>query len=31
LPHTMFALPLAIYLLHNFISTLPKDLMEAAR
>lgn len=30
LPHTMFALPLAIYLLHNFISSLPKDLMEAA-
>ncbi len=30
LPHTMFALPLAIYLLHNFISALPKDLMEAA-
>ena len=30
LPHTMFALPLAIYLLHNFIATLPRDLMEAA-
>ena len=30
LPHTMFALPLAIYLLHNFIAGLPKDLMEAA-
>jgi alpha-glucoside transport system permease protein len=30
LPHTMFALPLAIYLLHNFISGLPRDLMEAA-
>ena len=30
LPHTMFALPLAIYLLHNFISNLPRDLMEAA-
>ena len=30
LPHTMFALPLAIYLLHNFISQLPRDLMEAA-
>lgn len=30
LPHTMFALPLAIYLLHNFIASLPKDLMEAA-
>jgi alpha-glucoside transport system permease protein len=30
LPHTMFALPLAIYLLHNFISGIPRDLMEAA-
>ena len=30
LPHTMFALPLAIYLLHNFIFNLPRDLMEAA-
>jgi alpha-glucoside transport system permease protein len=30
LPHTMFALPLAIYLLHNFISTLPREIMEAA-
>ena len=30
LPHTMFALPLAIYLLHNFIAGLPRDLMEAA-
>ena len=29
--HTMFALPLAIFLLHNFISQLPKDLFEAAR
>jgi alpha-glucoside transport system permease protein len=29
--HTMFALPLAVFLLHNFISALPKDLMEAAR
>jgi alpha-glucoside transport system permease protein len=26
----MFALPLAIYLLHNFIASLPRDLMEAA-
>jgi alpha-glucoside transport system permease protein len=26
----MFALPLAIYLLHNFIAGLPRDLMEAA-
>lgn len=30
LPHTMYALPLAIYLLHNFIASLPRDLMEAA-
>ncbi|MDH6136073.1 alpha-glucoside transport system permease protein [Kitasatospora sp. MAA4] len=30
LAHTMFALPLAIFLLHNFISQLPRDLMEAA-
>lgn len=30
LPHTMFAMPLAIYLLHNFIAGLPRDLMEAA-
>ena len=30
LPHTLFALPLAIYLLHNFISGIPRDLMEAA-
>ena len=30
LPHAMFALPLAIYLLHNFIASLPRDLMEAA-
>jgi alpha-glucoside transport system permease protein len=29
--HTMFALPLAIFLIHNFISALPRDLMEAAR
>ena len=29
--HTMFALPLAIFLLHNFISQLPRDLFEAAR
>jgi alpha-glucoside transport system permease protein len=31
IPHTMFAMPLAIFLLHNFISQLPRDLMEAAR
>lgn len=29
--HTMFALPLAIFLIHNFIAQLPRDLMEAAR
>lgn len=29
--HTMFALPLAVFLLHNFIAALPRDLMEAAR
>ena len=29
--HTMFALPLAIFLLHNFIAQLPRELMEAAR
>jgi alpha-glucoside transport system permease protein len=28
--HTIFALPLAIFLLHNFIVHLPRDLMEAA-
>jgi alpha-glucoside transport system permease protein len=30
LAHTMFALPLAIFLLHNFIAQLPRDIMEAA-
>ncbi|SCL18326.1 carbohydrate ABC transporter membrane protein 2, CUT1 family [Micromonospora nigra] len=29
--HTCFALPLGVFLLHNFVSQLPKDLMEAAR
>jgi alpha-glucoside transport system permease protein len=29
--HTMFALPLAIFLLHNFMTQLPRDLMEAAK
>ena len=29
--HTCFALPLGIFLLHNFISQLPEDLIEAAR
>jgi len=31
LPHAMFGMPLVIYLLHNFVATLPKELMEAAR
>src|SRR5215469_6972847 len=31
LSHTMFALPLAVFLLHNFIAQLPKELMEAAQ
>ncbi|MFD0330284.1 carbohydrate ABC transporter permease [Streptacidiphilus monticola] len=31
LSHTMFALPLATFLLHNFIAQLPNDLIEAAR
>ncbi len=30
LSHTMFAMPLAVFLLHNFISALPRDVMEAA-
>ena len=29
--HTIFALPLAIFLLHNFISEIPNDVVEAAR
>jgi alpha-glucoside transport system permease protein len=29
--HTCFALPLGIFLLHNFVSQLPRELMEAAR
>jgi alpha-glucoside transport system permease protein len=29
--HTMFAMPLAIFLLHNFMAQLPADVMEAAR
>jgi alpha-glucoside transport system permease protein len=29
--HSIFGLPLAIYLLHNFMSELPKELIEAAR
>lgn len=31
LTHTGFALPFAIFLLHNYISGLPRDLFEAAR
>ncbi len=31
LAHTAFALPLAIFLLHNFISEVPGELIEAAR
>jgi alpha-glucoside transport system permease protein len=30
LAHTGFGLPLAVYLLYNFISQLPRDLMESA-
>ena len=29
--HSIFALPLALYLLHNFMSELPNELVEAAR
>ena len=31
LTHTGFAMPFAIFLLHNYISSLPRDLFEAAR
>ena len=31
LSHTMFSLPLAVFLLHNFIAQLPASLIEAAR
>ncbi|QIK82273.1 carbohydrate ABC transporter permease [Sanguibacter sp. HDW7] len=31
LSHTMFALPLAIFLLHNFMKEIPASLVEAAR
>ncbi|MGW4928437.1 carbohydrate ABC transporter permease [Agromyces sp. NPDC004153] len=31
LAHAMFALPLAIFLLHNFIAEIPADVIEAAR
>ena len=30
-PHVMFGLPLVTYLLHNFVSALPRELLEAAR
>ncbi|PSL08349.1 carbohydrate ABC transporter membrane protein 2 (CUT1 family) [Haloactinopolyspora alba] len=29
--HSVFALPLAVYLLHNFMSDIPAELVEAAR
>lgn len=29
--HTIFALPLAIFLLHNFLAQIPRELVEAAR
>ena len=29
--HTIFALPLAIFLLHNFMKEIPRELIEAAR
>ncbi|WP_375386526.1 carbohydrate ABC transporter permease [uncultured Microbacterium sp.] len=29
--HTMFALPLAIFLLHNFVAEIPSEVVEAAR
>lgn len=29
--HAVFALPLAIFLLHNFMADIPKDLVESAR
>jgi len=31
LSHTMFGLPLAIFLLHNFMREIPRELVEAAR
>jgi alpha-glucoside transport system permease protein len=31
LTHTAFAMPFAIFLLHNYISQLPRDLFESAR
>ncbi|MGL4339648.1 MAG: carbohydrate ABC transporter permease [Rhodoglobus sp.] len=29
--HTIFALPLAIFLLHNFVAEIPRELIEAAK
>lgn len=29
--HTIFGLPLAVFLLHNFLSQIPRELVEAAR
>ncbi|WP_430868190.1 carbohydrate ABC transporter permease [Demequina aurantiaca] len=29
--HTIFALPLAVFLLHNFVSHIPREVLEAAR
>src|SRR4051812_9299217 len=31
LAHACFALPLAVFLMHNFMSDIPRDLLEAAR
>jgi alpha-glucoside transport system permease protein len=31
LAHACFALPLAVFLMHNFMSEIPRDLLEAAR
>ena len=31
LTHTAFAMPFAIFLLHNYMSSLPKDIFESAR
>jgi alpha-glucoside transport system permease protein len=31
LAHTVFAMPFAIFLIHNYISSLPKDIFESAR
>ena len=31
LAHTAFAMPFAIFLLHNYIASLPKDVFESAR